>query len=660
MFSKLFGSPSGNVALPATDSSTATTVRFNCNAVPASSDTLGIPAGAKGLVMAFLPPYCDFKSVADRLARLFPAARFIALSSTGALCSSTGKAVYCGAETHDTEGSVMWLPDTLLETCEVFTVPLHAKEGGSVPQRVARIRQELDRVNPSLAIDSQDTFALLFCDGLSASEGFLMRAWYEARKFPCLVIGGSAGGKLDFSGTYIHESGRVLTDHAVAIFCKVKKGIRFSPFKTQNFEPTGTSWLVADADPVARQVRSVFGSDGKPIGFLDALANHFRCSVDDVAKRLAGHTFAVSVDGEIFIRSMASIANGAMGFFCDLEFGDRLMLLKATDFMQTTQREWERFLNGKPKPIAVFLNDCVLRRVGNPDATGRANFFSDTPAAGFSSFGEFLGIPINQTLSALVFFKSVEPLRDDYISKFPVHYAACASHYSARALSRWQALSELQGKVFTQVFDYQKATEPLLQTLPTIQEALIRQSATLEDALSRITDVGDTAKTTHRSQEQLDQGLDELERISKAINNITSGISAIADQTNLLALNAAIEAARAGEVGRGFAVVADEVRKLAQSAKGQADATATSIREAVDTISSIRGIANNTMGAMTQLTQKSEDTSTQISAMSAAATQDMETIGANMAGLNAISANMQAMHDSVEQLRQLQDIISHL
>jgi methyl-accepting chemotaxis protein len=61
--------------------------------------------------------------------------------------------------------------------------------------------------------------------------------------------------------------------------------------------------------------------------------------------------------------------------------------------------------------------------------------------------------------------------------------------------------------------------------------------------------------------------IDELNKTSVQIAEITSLIQGIAEQTSLLALNAAIEAARAGEHGKGFAVVAAETGKLADESK---------------------------------------------------------------------------------------------
>ncbi|NKB80766.1 MAG: hypothetical protein GKS05_02495 [Nitrospirales bacterium] len=55
------------------------------------------------------------------------------------------------------------------------------------------------------------------------------------------------------------------------------------------------------------------------------------------------------------------------------------------------------------------------------------------------------------------------------------------------------------------------------------------------------------------------------------IGNITKLVSDLANQTNLLALNAAVEAARAGEHGKGFGVVAGEIRKLADQSKASAE-----------------------------------------------------------------------------------------
>lgn len=86
--------------------------------------------------------------------------------------------------------------------------------------------------------------ALTFIDGLSASESFLMEAVYREDRFPCLFVGGSAGGKLDFKNTWIFDGSRVIENAAIIAFLRVREGKRFGVFKTHNFQKTQTSFLV--------------------------------------------------------------------------------------------------------------------------------------------------------------------------------------------------------------------------------------------------------------------------------------------------------------------------------------------------------------------------------------------------------------------------------
>lgn len=624
---------------------------FDCRSVPTSFSKLKV-GGSHGLLLVFVPPEASFSAVNSSWQKLSrPGRTVLTLSSTGALCSQKGQSTYC--PTSGIQGSWLWLPQQMVARHEVHTIDLKVTGNNSVSQRIAAIRSQLDTLNVSLPLSAGRTFAMIYCDGLAASEGFLMQAWYDSGRFPCLAIGGSAGGPTDFSATWMAAGQQVLQNKAVIVFCQIAAGKSFAPFKSQNFIPTSQSWLVAEADPISRTLTTVFDMEGHQQPVIKALATTLKCKPSELEQKLKGKTFAVKMGDEYFIRSVASINQDSLSFFCDIEFGDRLYLLEATDFIATTQRDWKKFTAEKGRPVALLLNDCLLRRLNNIDSLPAAELFDSVTAAGFSSFGEIFGVPINQTLSALAFFEhDVKAM-----SRFPIDYAAYAGHYAQRMLRRWEALHTLQTKVIDQVIDYQKEVGPVIKTFPQLEQATNRQSEALDIAGVNIGAIGQAATVTLEAQDILGKEISELEKISHGITQITSGISMIADQTNLLALNAAVEAARAGSAGRGFAVVAEEVRRLARSSKEQADATRNSINETVATITRIRHTAAKTVATTGEMAQKSLSARGQITEMSEHNATERLNMSENIERLKNAADSMDAMHRAVEQLTILQQLV---
>ena len=122
-----------------------------------------------------------------------------------------------------------------------------------------------------------------------------MEAVYQSGKFPCLFIGGSAGGKLDFLETKIADGSQVMQNHALMVFVRLAKGRKYGVFKSQNFKKSNVSFLIADADPDLRIVRSVVDpASGDVEPFIDRLAQHFRVSPDKVAGSLTVKVLALN------------------------------------------------------------------------------------------------------------------------------------------------------------------------------------------------------------------------------------------------------------------------------------------------------------------------------------------------------------------------------
>ena len=168
------------------------------------------------------------------------------------------------------------------------------------------MREALAKVRPSFPISPSETLALTFIDGLSASESFLMEAVHADGRFPCLFVGGSSGGKLDFKNSWLFDGTAVVDNVAIIVFLRMAAGKRFGIFKTHNLRKTSKSFLVSHADLIQRTVAQVVEIDElAPTSIVAALCRHFQCAPQTLATRMQGYSLGIELDGEIFVRSIA-------------------------------------------------------------------------------------------------------------------------------------------------------------------------------------------------------------------------------------------------------------------------------------------------------------------------------------------------------------------
>jgi len=627
------------------------------------------------LVMGFVSPHLDFAATCRQVQAALPAGTELLMTTTaGELCNSDSQGAPCAlyqaaGERWDTVVLASF-PKALFSRLSIHRVSLECQDlkQGQVKltpqQRVAAIRRQLDGIKPTTTMNSQRTFALTWVDGLSASESFLMEAVYQSGKFPVLFIGGSAGGKLDFKNTYIYDGKQVLQDQALICFVEMAPGYRYSVFKSQNYQQTQTKFSIAESDPALRYVSSVLNSKtGRLSSFIGELCSHFSCAPAQLDSKLQDFTFAVDVDGELFIRSVAKIDISAdrIYFYADVSFGDELILVKATDFVSQTTNDYQRFSSGKPKPIGAIFNDCILRRLVNGAVLSRAPSFADVPVVGFSTFGELLGIHINQTLTALFFYRDdpTAPFQDPFLDNFPILYASFRSYFEQVHLNRNTQALRLKDRLIEQLLHYKEYGSEVMGTLTSVGEASAQLKQDLATIESDFTAFLSGASESMRLRDAFIDEMAKLETDAERIGSILTVIARIADQTNLLALNASIEAARAGEQGRGFAVVADEVRKLATHTKSSLDDIRASTDTVLQTVSHVSQGMKELHDNLESKSSSNQDLERQLRDITARSRVTSETVAGASQRSSELMGQLATLDEILNEMRQIDRYSSH-
>ena len=560
-----------------------------------------LPDGA-ALVLGFVSPDLDLTDVGRAVQQaLGKEVRVVLMTDAGELCRPQGSAtLYQEAGEGRARVLLQGYSRRMIEGVFTMSVPLHSQDlkadriDMSLEARLQAIKGELERHAPPFRISLYHTFALVYIDGLSRSETFLMQALYESRKFPCPYIGGSAAP--DAHGrACVYDGEASLEDHAVITLVRLRRGYRYGIFKTQAVEKTDTSFIIDKASTALRSVETLQLSSGETLPALEALKRTLGVhSAADLDAAMQQYTFASDINEDFFIRSVSALdhARGRLNLYCDIVTGERLHLMKRGSLADTLAKGLADFQRGKPAPLGGILNDCILRRLCYASETGHIDEFRDVPVAGFSSFGEIAGLHVNETLTALFFYHvpSGVSFRDDYIDNFASIYADCDAFFFRRMIDRQAHVGALKDDLVAMFRDYQQKIPAIIASITRISDEVHAIQAALKNLSDGSAEQKQLFAQIVRQGEEIGPTLEKLAQDTKRIDEVIRLIAGIASQINLLALNATIEAARAGEAGRGFAVVAQEVSKLSGTTQENLTASDEAVRKLLNEVHKIDAI----------------------------------------------------------------------
>jgi hypothetical protein len=213
-------------------------------------------------------------------------------------------------------------------------------------------------------------------------------------------VGGSAGDDLKFAKTFVAANGKIVPGYGALALLQVPAG--FDLIKTQSFYPTGKTLTPTRVDKSLttswdQTTRAVLEFNGKPAAqaYAEAIGAE---SVEAATHAFMDAPLGLMAGNEPFVRSPQRIDKDAMYFYCSVNEGVELAVLKGTDIVTDTRKA---LAGSRHRGLVAF--NCILRTLELKDQ-GKTQAFGQLftqPTVGFSTYGEAYIGHINQTATIL-------------------------------------------------------------------------------------------------------------------------------------------------------------------------------------------------------------------------------------------------------------------
>ncbi|MDR2484100.1 MAG: methyl-accepting chemotaxis protein [Treponema sp.] len=473
-----------------------------------------------------------------------------------------------------------------LSSAEVEDVFVSFHEGVKHdPVKAARAAiSELKSKTNRHALNPNDYLGLIFFDGLCLGE-VIMKEFSMEKSLNLPFIGGAAADELNFTKTMVGVNDRLSGDGLVAVILKMRIPFFFNHYV--HYLPSDTVFTVTKSE-IAKRI--VWEIEGKPAADYYAHAAGVPDAAGLNAEIFTQNPLGVKIGDSIYVRSPnAVIEGGGLGFYCYIEAGTRVCLLRRGDIIADARNALRNAGAFLPGIQGILLFNCVLRYLELKETHKTDAFnsvFGAYPFIGFNTYGEELFTHHNQTLTAVFFgTPSVSEEADPYKTKRLFHY--------------------VDSKLRSLIFEIISRSELLNVTISYLHQSFepisdhMKQSAgsfnksTVELLSSFTRNYGDI--------ESIDSGFrlitkefgdsfsltETLRETARKVSENLSAINNVTEITNVLGINAAIEAARAGSSGKGFTVVASEIRKHALTTKNAVETISKNIIVLINTINEL-------------------------------------------------------------------------